>query len=111
LSYCRVDRQGRVTHEVTLARFGVPLPEHPGQERDLRALMIRDLCHHILCEEQPEEWEEPLKWDERPDGTHEHWLDAGWPRLQPFFQLSERVHWGSERVEVELKPFNDHALT
>src|SRR5260221_4114393 len=35
---------------------------------------------------------------------------AGWHRLQRFFQLSGRIHWGSESIEVELKPFNDRAL-
>src|SRR2546430_16376503 len=35
---------------------------------------------------------------------------AGWHRLQIFFQLPGRIHWGTESVEVELKPFNDHAL-
>src|SRR6266568_7021958 len=35
---------------------------------------------------------------------------AGWHRLQPFFQLPGRIHWGSESIEVELKPFNDRAL-
>ena len=35
---------------------------------------------------------------------------AGWPRLQPFFQLPGRIFWGRDRVEVELKRFNDCAL-
>ena len=35
---------------------------------------------------------------------------ASWHRLQVFFQLPGRIHWGSESVEVELKPFNDRAL-
>lgn len=35
---------------------------------------------------------------------------AGWHRLQIFFQLPGRIHWGTESVEVELKPFNDRAL-
>ncbi len=35
---------------------------------------------------------------------------AGWHRLQPFFQLPGRIFWGQDRVEVELKPFNDRAL-
>ena len=30
----RVDRQGKVTREVALARFSLLLPEHPGQELD-----------------------------------------------------------------------------
>ena len=35
---------------------------------------------------------------------------AGWHRLQVFFQLPGRIFWGQDRVEVELKPFNDRAL-
>lgn len=35
---------------------------------------------------------------------------ATWHRLQPFFQLPGRIFWGQDRVEVELKPFNDRAL-
>jgi IS1 family transposase len=36
---------------------------------------------------------------------------ASWQRLQAFFQLPGRIFWGREWVEVELKPFNDRALT
>ncbi len=35
---------------------------------------------------------------------------ASWHRLQIFFQLPGRVHWGADCVTVELKPFNDRAL-
>jgi len=35
---------------------------------------------------------------------------AGWQRLQLFFQLPGRIFWGRDRVEVELKRFNDCAL-
>jgi hypothetical protein len=35
---------------------------------------------------------------------------ASWHRLQPFFQLPGRIFWGRDRVEIELKPFNDRAL-
>jgi hypothetical protein len=35
---------------------------------------------------------------------------ASWHRLQVFFQLPGRISWGSEKVEVELKRFNDRAL-
>jgi hypothetical protein len=35
---------------------------------------------------------------------------AGWRRLQVFFQLPGRIFWGRDRVEVELKGFNDRAL-
>ncbi len=74
----RVDRHGKVTREVALARFSIPLPEHPGQELDLRVALIRDLCRQVLWEEQPEDEDGPRRWDEKPDGTHEHWLDASW---------------------------------
>jgi hypothetical protein len=43
----RVNRQGKVTREVALARFSLPLPEHPGQELDLRVALIRDLCRQV----------------------------------------------------------------
>jgi hypothetical protein len=36
---------------------------------------------------------------------------ASWHRLQPFFQLPGRIFWGRDRVEVELKRFNDRALS
>jgi hypothetical protein len=74
----RVDRHGKVTREVALACFSLLLPEHPGQELDLRVALIRDLCRHVLCEERPEDEDGPLRWDEKPDGTHEHWLEEGW---------------------------------
>jgi len=35
---------------------------------------------------------------------------AGWQRLQVFFQLPGRIFWERDRVEVELKLFNDRAL-
>ncbi len=35
---------------------------------------------------------------------------ATWKRLAPFFQLPGRVTWESERVRVELRPFNDRQL-
>jgi hypothetical protein len=35
---------------------------------------------------------------------------ASWQRLQIFFQLPGRIFWGQDRVEVELKRFNDRAL-
>ena len=35
---------------------------------------------------------------------------ASWHRLQVFFQLPGQISWGVERVEVELKGFNDRAL-
>jgi hypothetical protein len=38
------------------------------------------------------------------------YAQASWQRLQVFFQLPGRVHWGTDCVTVELKPFNDRAL-
>jgi hypothetical protein len=35
---------------------------------------------------------------------------ASWHRLQIFFQLPGCIHWGTDCVTVELKPFNDRAL-
>ena len=35
---------------------------------------------------------------------------ATWHRLQPFLQLPGRIFWEHDRVEVELKRFNDRAL-
>lgn len=36
---------------------------------------------------------------------------ATWQRLQPFFQLPGRIHWGPEAVHVQLRPFNNRQLT
>jgi len=36
---------------------------------------------------------------------------ATWQRLQPFFRLPDRVHWGQEVVQVEVRPFNNRQLT
>ena len=38
------------------------------------------------------------------------YAQASWQRLQVFFQLPGRVHWATDCVTVELKPFNDRAL-
>jgi hypothetical protein len=35
---------------------------------------------------------------------------VSWYRLHIFFQLGEQILWGTEKVEVELKRFNDRAL-
>jgi hypothetical protein len=35
---------------------------------------------------------------------------VSWQRLQVIFQLPGRIFWGRDRVEVELKRFNDRAL-
>jgi hypothetical protein len=73
-----VDRQGKVIREVALARFSLSLPEHHGQELDLRVALIRDLCRQVPCQPSAEDEDGPLRWDEKPDGTHEHWLDEEW---------------------------------
>jgi hypothetical protein len=39
------------------------------------------------------------------------YVHASWHRLQVFFQLPGRISWGVERVEVELKRFNDRTLS
>jgi hypothetical protein len=39
----RVDRQGRVLREVALAQIALPLPDHPGQELEVRVALMRDL--------------------------------------------------------------------
>ncbi len=36
---------------------------------------------------------------------------ATWHRLLPFFQLPGRVQWGSDVVQVEVRPFNNRQLT
>jgi len=74
----RIDRQGKVLREVALARLSLSLPEHCGQELDLRVALIRDLRRHVSCEERSEDESRPLRWDEKPDGTHEYWLDESW---------------------------------
>jgi len=74
----QADRQGKVIQEVALARFGLPLPEHPGQELEVRVALIRDLRRLIPKAPSLEEEDRPLRWDEKPDGTHEYWLDENW---------------------------------
>jgi transposase len=74
----RVDRQGKVTREVALARFSLPLPEHPGQELDVRVALIRDLCRRVPDAKRLEDEDGQRRWDEKPDGTHEYWLDESW---------------------------------
>jgi hypothetical protein len=74
----QADQQGKVIREVALARFALPLPNHPGQELEVRVALIRDwhrLVPKALSSEE-EDW--PQRWDEKPDGTHEDWLDESW---------------------------------
>jgi hypothetical protein len=74
----QTDRQGKVIREVALARFGLPLPEHPGQELEVRVALIRDWRRLVPKVLSLEEEDRSLRWDEKPDGTHEYWLDENW---------------------------------
>jgi hypothetical protein len=40
--------------------------------------LIRDWRHLVPKALSPEEEDRPLRWDEKPDGTHEYWLDENW---------------------------------
>jgi hypothetical protein len=57
----QVDRQGKVIREVALARFGLPLPEHQGQELEVRVALIRDLRRLVPKEPPSEEEDRPLR--------------------------------------------------
>jgi hypothetical protein len=103
----RLDRQGKVIREVALARFSLSLPEHPGQNLDVRVALIRDLCRQVPDEQRPEDEDGPRRWDEKPDGTHEDWLDAGWqatpmPALPTVPKLIPIVTTAPEADAVEL---------
>ena len=74
----QTDRHGNVIREVALARFSIPLPEHKGQELELRVALIRDLRRQVVDEKPPEDDEELPRWDRKPDGTRENWLEEGW---------------------------------
>ncbi len=74
----RLDRQGKVIWEVALACFGLPLPDHPGQELEMRVALIRDWRRLVPQAPSAEEEDRPLRWDEKPDGTHEYWLEESW---------------------------------
>jgi hypothetical protein len=101
------DRQGTVLREVAFARFCVPLPEHRGQELELRVALIRDLCRRVPTQASAEDEDRPLRWDEKPDGTHEYWLDEDWeatplplPPTEP--KLIPIVTTASEADAIEL---------
>jgi hypothetical protein len=53
----QADRQGKVIREVALARIALPLPDHPGQELEVRVARIRD-------------WRRLV--------PNEYWLDESW---------------------------------
>jgi hypothetical protein len=74
----QVDQQGKVIREVALAQIALPLPEHPGQELEVRVALIRDLRRLVPKEPLSEGEDRPRLWDEKPDGTHEYWLDESW---------------------------------
>lgn len=74
----QADRQGKVIREVALARFDLPLPEHPGQKLEVRVALIRDWRRLVPKASSSEGEDRPLRWDEKPDGTHEYWLDESW---------------------------------
>lgn len=74
----QADRQGKVIREVALARLGLPLPEHPGQELEVRVALIRDLRHLVPKALSSEDEDRPRRWDEKLDGTRDYWLDEDW---------------------------------
>lgn len=103
----QVDQQGKVIREVALACFGLPLPEHPGQELEVRVALIRDWRRLVPKASSSEEEGRPLRWDEKPDGTHEYWLDESWqatplpvPPMEP--KLIPIVTIATEADAVEL---------
>ncbi len=103
----RANRQGKIIREVALARFGLPLSEHPGQELEVRVALIRDWRRLVPKAPSSEEEDRPLRWDEKPDGTHEYWLDESWqatplpaPPMEP--KLIPIVTTATEVDAVEL---------
>jgi hypothetical protein len=103
----QMDRQGKVIREVALAQIALPLPEHPGQELEVRVALIRDWRRLVPKELSSEEEDRPLRWDEKPDGTHEYWLDENWqatplpaPPMEP--RLIPMVTTAAEAEAVEL---------
>lgn len=74
----QANRQGQVIREVAPARFGLPLPEHPRQELEVRVALIRDWRRLVPKAQSLEDEHQPRRWDEKPDGTHEDWLDENW---------------------------------
>jgi len=102
-----VDQQGKVIREVALGRFGLPLPEHSGQELEVWVALIRDWRRLVPKTPPSEEEDRPLRWDEKPDGTHEYWLDESWqatplpaPPMEP--KLIPIVTTAAEADAVEL---------
>jgi hypothetical protein len=103
----QADRQGKIIREVALARFGLPLPDHPGQELEVRVALIRDWRRLVPKALSSEEEDPPLRWDEKSDGTREYWLDENWqatplpaPPMEP--KLIPIVTTAAEADAVEL---------
>ena len=44
----------------------------------MQVALIRDLRRLLPQASPSEEEERPLRWDEKPDGTHEYWFDENW---------------------------------
>lgn len=102
-----VDRRGKILREVALAHFGLPLPEHPRQELEVRVALIRDWRRLHPKASSSEDEDPPPRWDEKPDGTHEYWIDENWqatplpvPKLEP--KLIPIVTTAAEADAVEL---------
>jgi hypothetical protein len=74
---------------------------------EVRVALIRDLRRLVPKEPSSEEEDRPLRWDEKPDGTHEYWLDENWqatplpaPPMEP--KLIPIVTTAAEVDAVEL---------
>ena len=73
----------------------------------MRVALIRDLCRQVPDEQRTEDEDGPRRWDEKADGTHEHWLDANWqatpmPALPTTPKLIPIVTTAPEADAVEL---------
>src|SRR5579864_5667855 len=55
-----------------------PCLNAPSQELEVQVALIRDLRRLVPKAPSSEEEDRPLRWDEKPDGTHEYWLDESW---------------------------------
>jgi hypothetical protein len=102
-----VDQHGQVILDVALARIALPLPDHLGQALEVRVALIRDWRRLVPKAPSAAEEDQPLRWDERPDGTHEDWLDEHWqatplPAQPREPKLIPMVTTASEAEAVEL---------
>lgn len=109
----RVDQQGRVLREVALAQIALPLPDHPGQELEVRVALIRDLRRLVPKEPSPEEEDRPLQCDKEHIGTDEYWLEENWqatpspaqptvPKLIPIVTTATEVARKREALQKRL---------